>query len=311
MKLGIDIMGGDYAPLVPLQGTIMALEHLPQDVSLVLFGDKVFIDNYLSENKINNNRIEVVHTTEIIEMHESPASAFIQKTNSSITVGFQYLKSEKINAFASAGSTGAMMVGAMQVIKAIEGIIRPCIASIIPKPDGKYSIIADVGLNPDCKPDVLNQYALIASKYAHFVLGIENPRVGLLNIGSEPEKGNLLAKAAHEIMTQNKTYNFIGNIEGYDIFKDKCDIIICDGFVGNIILKLAESIYKILKKRNLVDDYIEKLNFENYGGTPVLGVNKPIIIGHGSSTPKAMMNMILNTYKITKAEIVQKLKEAF
>ncbi len=220
MKLGIDIMGGDYAPLVPLQGTIMALEHLPQDVTLVLFGDKVFIDNYLKENNITDSRIEVVPTTEVIEMHESPASAFVQKTNSSITVGFQYLKGEKINAFASAGSTGAMMVGAMQVIKAIEGVIRPCIASVIPKLDSKYAIIADVGLNPDCKPEVLNQYALIASKYAQFVLGVENPRVGLLNIGSEPEKGNLLAKAAYEIMSQNKSYNFIGNVEGYDILRE-------------------------------------------------------------------------------------------
>lgn len=311
MKLGIDIMGGDFAPRVPLEGTIMALEHLPQNVTLVLFGNKESINNYLKENNVTDSRIEIVPTTEVIEMHEAPATAFSQKTNSSISIGFQYLKDEKIDAFASAGSTGAMLVGAMQVIKAIKGVIRPCIASVIPKFDNKYAIIADVGLNPDCKPEVLNQYALIASKYVQFVFGVENPKVGLLNIGSEPEKGNLLAKAAFEIMKHNKSYNFIGNVEGYDIFTEKCDVIICDGFVGNIILKLAESFYQIMKSRNLVDDYVEKLNFENYGGTPILGVNKPIIIGHGSSTSKAMMNMIINMYKVTKSEIVQKLKEVF
>lgn len=311
MKLGIDIMGGDYAPQFPLEGTILALEQLPKDVTVVLFGDAQKIQSFLHEKNISDSRIEVVPTSEVIEMHESPAQVFIQKQNSSITVGFQYLKAEKINSFASAGSTGAMMVGAMQVIKVIEGIIRPCIASLIPKPDGNYSIIADVGLNPDAKPDVLNQYAIIASKYAQFVLGIEKPKVALLNIGSEPEKGNLLAKATYELMKENESIDFIGNVEGFDILKNKADVIISDGFVGNIVLKMAEGFYSVMKKRNIDDEYIQKFNFENYGGTPVLGVNKPIIIGHGASTPKAIMNMILHTYKVTKAELVQKLKEAF
>ena len=311
MKLGIDIMGGDYAPLVSLQGTVMALEQLPNDVTVVLFGDAQKIQSYLNENHISDSRIEIVPTSEVIEMHESPAQAFVQKQNSSIFVGFQYLKAEKINCFASAGSTGAMMVGAMQVIKVIEGIIRPCIASFIPKPDGNFSIIADVGLNPDAKPDVLNQYAIIASKYAQFVLGVEKPKVALLNIGEEPEKCNLLAKATYELMKENESINFIGNVEGFDILKNKADVIITDGFVGNIVLKMAEGFYSAMKKRDINDEYIHKFNFENYGGTPVLGVNKPIIIGHGASTAKAIMNMILLTYKVTKAELVQKLKEAF
>jgi glycerol-3-phosphate acyltransferase PlsX len=274
-------------------------------------GDAQKIQSYLNENHISDSRIEIVPTSEVIEMHESPAQAFVQKQNSSIFVGFQYLKAEKINCFASAGSTGAMMVGAMQVIKVIEGIIRPCIASFIPKPDGNFSIIADVGLNPDAKPDVLNQYAIIASKYAQFVLGVEKPKVALLNIGEEPEKGNLLAKATYELMKENESINFIGNVEGFDILKNKADVIITDGFVGNIVLKMAEGFYSAMKKRDINDEYIHKFNFENYGGTPVLGVNKPIIIGHGASTAKAIMNMILLTYKVTKAELVQKLKEAF
>ncbi|NSW44445.1 MAG: phosphate acyltransferase PlsX [Bacteroidales bacterium] len=311
MRLGIDIMGGDYAPQVPMQGTIMALEHLPSNIKMVLFGDAAFIESYLKDNGIRDPRIEIVPTTEVIEMHESPAQAFLQKHNSSISVGFQYLKDDKIDNFASAGSTGAMMVGAMQVIKVIEGINRPCIASLVPKPDGNYSIIADVGLNPDAKPDVLNQYAIIASKYAQFVLGVEKPKVALLNIGSEPEKGNLLAKATYELMKENKEINFIGNVEGFDVLKNKADVIITDGFVGNIVLKMAEGFYSAMKKRNIQDEYLQKFNFENYGGTPVLGVNKPIIIGHGASTPKAIMNMIIHTYKVTKAELVEKLKEAF
>lgn len=311
MRLGVDIMGGDYAPQYPLEGTIKALEQLPGDVSVVLFGDAQKIQSYLHEKHISDGRIEIVSTSEVIEMHEPPAQAFLQKQNSSITVGFQYLKAEKINSFASAGSTGAMMVGAMQVIKVIDGINRPCIASLIPKPDGNYSIIADVGLNPDAKPEVLNQYAIIASKYAHFILGIDNPKVALLNIGEESEKGNLLAKATYEMMKQNNSIHFIGNVEGFDILKNKADVIITDGFVGNVVLKLAEGFYSVMKKRNIDDDYLHKFNFENYGGTPVLGVNKPVIIGHGASTPKAIMNMILHSYKVTKAELVQKLKEAF
>ncbi len=311
MKLGIDIMGGDYAPLVPLQGTLMALEQLPEDVQLVLFGNEEPIQKFLKENGINDSRIEIVPTTEVIEMHDSPASAFSQKSNSSITVGFHYLKADRIQGFASAGSTGAVMVGAMHVIKAIEGIMRPCIGSVIPRLDGSYSLVADVGLNPDCKPDVLYQYAIICSKYAQFVLQVNEPRVALLNIGSEPEKGNLLAKAAYEMMSQSKEFNFVGNIEGYDLFKDKADVIITDGFVGNIILKMAEGFYWLLKKRNMVDEYFDKFNFENYGGTPVLGINKTVIIGHGASTPKAIMNMILHTHKVVKSELVHKLKEAF
>jgi len=311
MRLGIDIMGGDYAPLVPMQGTIMALENLPSNIQMVLFGDVAFIESYLKDNGIRDPRIEIVPTTEVIEMHESPAQAFLQKQNSSISVGFQYLKDGKIDNFASAGSTGAMMVGAMQMIKVIEGIIRPCIASLVPKPDDNYSIIADVGLNPDAKPDVLNQYAIIASKYAQFVLGVERPKVALLNIGSEPEKGNLLAKATYELMKENKEIYFIGNVEGFDLLKNKADVIITDGFVGNIVLKMAEGFYSAMKKRNVQDEYLQKFNFENYGGTPVLGVNKPIIIGHGASTSKAIMNMIIHTYKVTKAELVEKLKEAF
>ncbi len=311
MKLGIDIMGGDYAPLVPLQGIEMALKHLPNDVQLVLFGDNDVITSYFNKNIIDQKRIEIVPTSQIIEMQDSPALAFNQKSDSSITVGFKYLKAGEINGFASAGSTGAMMIGAMQVIKAIEGVMRPCIASTVPRLDGSYAIIADVGLNPDCKPDVLYQYAIISSKYAQFVLGMENPRIALLNIGSEPEKGNLLAKAAYDIMLASKDFNFVGNVEGYDIFKNKADVIITDGFVGNIILKMAEGFYWLLKKRNMVDDYFDKFNFENYGGTPILGINKTVIIGHGASTPKAIMNMILHTYKVVKAELVQKLKEAF
>jgi glycerol-3-phosphate acyltransferase PlsX len=311
MKLGIDIMGGDYAPLVPLQGTIMALEHLPPDVKIVLYGKEEGINTFLKENNIKDNRIEIVYTTETIEMHESPAVAFNQKIDSSIYVGFKHLKEEYIQGFASAGSTGAMMVGAMQVIKVIKGIIRPCITSIVPRLDGTNAIIADVGLNPDCKPEVLYQYAIIASKYAKFVLNIENPRVALLNIGSEPEKGNILAKASYELMSQSKDFNFIGNVEGYDLFKNKADVIITDGFVGNIILKMAEGFYWLLKKRNLIDDYFAKFNFENYGGTPILGINKTVIIGHGASTPKAIMNMILHTYKVIKSELIEKLKESF
>ena len=312
MRIGVDIMGGDFAPENTIKGIILARNVLPSDVKLVLVGPTDRIISQFKELGENHDPFEIIEAPEVIEMSDHPAKAFAQKTHSTLTVGLTMLNNKLIDGFASAGNTGAVMVGTMYIIKSIPGVIRPCIAVTIPREDGSYAILADVGINPDCRPDVLYQYAILGSKYAELVHEIKNPRVGLLNIGTEPDKGNLLAKATYDLMKDTKHFNFVGNIEGNDLFKpDLADVVICDGFVGNTILKQTEGIYSILKKRKLTDEYFDKFDFENYGGTPVLGVNNAVVIGHGASSPKAIMNMVIHTYRVIKANLIQKLIETF
>lgn len=242
-------------------------------------------------------------------MHEHPTRALKEKPRSSIAIGFQLLASGKMDAFISAGNTGAMLVGAFFSIKALEGVIRPTISSIVPKAGGGTGLILDVGLNADCKPEHLNQFAIMGSVYAQLVLGIDDPKVGLLNVGEEEGKGNLLTQASYPLLKENRHINFIGNIEGRDVLMDKADVIVCEGFTGNIILKMAESLYSIGQSRKIKDEFIDRFNFENYGGTPVLGVAKPVIIGHGISGATAFMNMIRLAGIMLEKNVMQKMKE--
>lgn len=312
MRIGIDIMGGDFAPEASVLGAILAHKELSENERLVLIGDQVKIREILKRENVSSDNFDIVHASEVIEMGDHPAKAFSRKQDSSITVGFHLLASGNIDGFASAGNTGAMLVGAMQAAKSIPGVIRPVITAAIPKPNGGFSIMLDVGINPDAKPDVLYQYAILGSIYAENVYGIKNPKVALMNIGSEEEKGNLVTKSAFELMKDSSDFNFVGNVEGNNIFdEDKADVIVCDGFVGNIILKEAEAFYVLIKKRKIVDEFFEKFNYENYGGTPILGVNKNIVIGHGISREKAIKNMILHTKIVAEARLSDKIKEAF
>ena len=313
LKIGLDAMGGDYAPEAAVRGAIEALERVGADTRIVLFGDPEAIRPVLRSGGVSDDAFDIVPTTEVITMSDHPAHAFLKKPNSSIAVGFGYLKAGKIDGFASAGSTGAMLVGSMYTVKAIEGIIRPTISSHIPVMGGKTALLLDVGLNVDVRPDELDQYGMIGSLYAKSVLGIEHPRVGLLNIGEEKEKGNLTSKAAYELMEGNSFYRFVGNVEGKHLFSGEvADVIVCDGFVGNIALKEAESFFEIMRALGMKDnDFLDGLNYENVGGTPVLGINSTVIIGHGCSTPKAIRNMILQTEKTVRADLVGKIKAAF
>ncbi len=311
VRIGLDVMGGDYAPDATLSGAVLAYNQLKDNEKIVLIGDQGTIEAYLKNKNIKAGNFEIIHASEIIEMGDHPAKAYSQKPNSSISIGFQLLDEGKIDGFASAGSTGAMMVGAMVTSKAIPGVIRPTIASPLPKLNGGFTIILDVGLNVDCKPDVLYQYGILGSLYAEYVYNINKPKVGLLNIGSEPEKGNLLTKAAYQLMLDSKEFNFIGNIEGNEIFDDKADVIICDGFVGNVVLKEAEAFYNLILKKNLEDEYFSKFNFEYYGGTPVLGINSNVTIGHGISNDIAIKNMIIHTIGVIEANLPAKIKEYF
>ena len=315
IRIGLDTMGGDFAPEAAVKGAIMALDAIGDDCRIVLFGDDNLIREILTEEGCPPDKFDIVATTEVIEMHEHPVRAFQQKSDSSLAVGFRHLSEGRITGFASAGSTGAMMVGSMQVVKVINGVLRPAISTIVPTTTGKPVIILDIGLNVDCKPDVLEQYATIGSIYAKSVLGIDNPRIALLNIGTESSKGNLLIKAAYELMQVGKEmgqYNFVGNIEASHIFTSEvADVVVCDGFVGNILLKLAEGLYGINYSLGSTNSFWEGLNYENTGGTPVLGVNAPVVIGHGKSTPLAIKNMIISTEHAIKNRLIERLTDAF
>ena len=312
LKIGLDAMGGDFAPEAAVKGAILALECVGEDTRIVLFGDKERILEILAQENCPADKFEIVATTEVIEMGDHPAKAFQQKANSSITVGFGYLAKGLINGFASAGSTGAMMVGSMYAVKPIDGVIRPTISTLVPTVTGRPALLLDVGLNVDCKPEVLVQYGLIGSIYAETVLGIENPRVAVLNIGEEEAKGNSQAKATHELMKADNSFNFVGNVEGSHIFSGKiADVIVCDGFVGNIVLKMAEGLYRINKALGGNNNFWEAMNYENVGGTPVLGVGAPVVIGHGGSTPAAIKSMIRTTEQVAKADFPKRLMAAF
>jgi glycerol-3-phosphate acyltransferase PlsX len=311
MRIGIDIMGGDYAPKATVLGAIAAQANLSSNQHLVLLGDKELISPILEEQNFNPDHFEYIHTSEVIGMGEHPTKAIVQKPNSSISVGFQLLKEGKIDSFASAGNTGAMMVGAMFSVKAIPGVNRPAISAIIPKVKGGFGILLDAGANADCKPENLLQFGILGSLYAKYVYHINQPKIGLMNIGEEEEKGSLLTQASHHLLKENTLLNFIGNIEGRDLFNDKADVIVCDGFTGNVVLKLAESFYVLTLKKGLKDEFFDRFNYEQYGGSPILGVNAPVIIGHGISSPEAIKNMILLSKEMVETKIIEKFKTAF
>ncbi len=310
MKIGLDVMGGDHAPKAIIAGAILAMKELPKD-TIVLLGDEKVIREELKSHHAPADRYEIVHAPDMIGMAESPIRAFTQKPKSSIAVGYHLLAEKKINAFASAGNTGAMLVGAMYSVKTIPGVIRPCITTILPKENGKVGVLLDVGSNADCKPDVLYQFAILGSIYAESVYEIKKPRVGLLNIGEEEGKGNLVSQATYEIMKTTKQFNFIGNVEGRDLFNEKADVVVCEGFVGNVIIKMAETIFVLTNKNKTPNPLIQRFNYEIYGGSPILGVNGAVVIGHGISNDIAVKNMVMLSKNIAETKLAEKIKNAF
>ena len=308
-------MGGDHAPEAAVKGAAMAVSAIGEQSRIVLFGDEKRIREILAEEGCPTDKLDIVNTTQVIEMGDHPVTAFQQKADSSITVGFGYLAKGAVDGFASAGSTGAMMVGSMYAVKPIDGVIRPTISTVVPNIAGKPVVLLDVGLNVDCKPEVLCQYGLIGSMFAESVYGIENPRVALLNIGEEETKGNAQAKATFDLMkieSESGHFNFVGNVEASHLFSGKvADVIVCDGFVGNTMLKMVEGLYYINTRLGVDNTFWSAMNYENVGGTPVLGINAPVTIGHGKSTPLAIKNMILSTERTIKSRFTDKLKKAF
>jgi glycerol-3-phosphate acyltransferase PlsX len=312
MNIALDMMGGDFAPLETIKGVKLFLsENNKDDVHLTLIGDQNQLLPLLEKYSIASENITIVHAPEVIGMQEHPTKALKEKQQSSISIGFHLLASGATDAFISAGNTGAMMVGSLYSIKAITGVARPAIGAYIPGDNGKLSLLVDVGLNADCKPENLSQFALLGALFSKYILNYDNPRVALINVGEEEGKGNILCQAAYPLLKENEQINFIGNIEGRDLLMDKAEIYVCDGYTGNILLKFAESIYDIVQKRKIDDEYFNRFNFEMYGGVPVLGVNKPVIIGHGISTAGAFNNMILMAKKMIEQDFIEKIKTNF
>lgn len=310
MRIGIDIMGGDFAPGSTIRGAILARESLPVDTEIILIGNQDVITRYSEECQLDVSGISIIHTLESVGMEDHPLRAFKEKPRAGLFLGQRLLTDGTLDGFCSAGNTGAMMVGAMQIITSIPGIIRPAIAATIPNVEGTHSVLLDVGLNPDARPDVLYQYGSIGTIYSNLVHGIKIPGVALLNVGIEESKGNMVTRTAYQLMKESSTYNFLGNIEANEMFvSNRADVIVTDGFIGNMMLKQAEAFYKVVSLKRIGNDYFEMFNFENFGGTPVLGVNAPLVIGHGISNDKAIKNMLLHTADVVGAGLVNKIKE--
>ncbi len=320
MKIVVDAMGGDYAPKVVVEGSIAAVKEYGARVILV--GDEAKIKPLLQKAKYSGDSIEVVHASETIEMCESAALSVRRKRNSSIVVGLSLLKEGKADAFFSAGNTGAVVCAATLELRLLPGVERPGIAIVTPTLKG-IALIIDVGANIDPKPNQLLQYGIMADVYSRNILNKTNPSVGLLNIGEEEIKGTEFMRQTHELL-QKSHLNFIGNVEGKDIFSGKCDIIVCDGFVGNVALKVSESAAEAMQvflKRHLLSNiwgkigllfllpslkrFKKDIDYAEYGGAPLLGVDGVVIIGHGRSNVRAIKNAI----RVAKEEVERKFNE--
>ena len=311
IRIGLDIMGGDHAPQACLDGALLAIEEWKDRFELVLYGPENQAREYILSKNKDPELFTFIDVDEVIDMGDNPIKSFQTKTNSSISRGFHDLARKNIHAFASAGNSGAMLVGAFYTIKTIPGVIRPCLPSVLPRLDGKFNLILDVGINADCKADVLYQFGIMGDIYARTIHDVEKPNVALLNMGEEEGKGNHLVQSAYNVFKDSIDFNFAGNVEGRDLFSNKADVIVCDGFTGNALLKQAEAFHGLLVERNIKDDYFDRFDYQKYGGTLVLGVNAAVVIGHGISNPTAVKAMLGTTMRFIDNQLVSHLKERF
>ena len=305
-------MGGDYAPLHIVLGAIAALDCVAPDSEIVLFGNERKIKEICHSQQVDPQRFGIVSAPQSIEMGEHPVKAFQQKRKeSSMAAGFYALQKGEIDTFAGVGNTGAMLVGAQSILKTIKGITRPCISTEFPVQTGGSALLLDVGLNSDCRPENLLEFGILGAIYVRSVMGIPHPRVALLNIGEESEKGNMLTREAYKLLEGAPDFNFVGNIESNHIFSGSiADVIVTDGFAGNIVIKQAEAMFLLAKDQGFESPFLSRFDYEVYGGTPILGINAPVIIGHGASSPLAITHMILKSEATYKARLIQTIKEA-
>ena len=302
MRIAVDAMGSDRAPTVEVEGAVGALLEHP-GITVVLVGDREVVEAELARHpEAPRDRIELVHAPDVIDPGEAPTTAVRRKPNSSIVVGTRLVKNGEADAFLSAGSTGAVMAAAVLMLRPIRGVDRPAVGSPVPSATGTFFLI-DMGANVDTRPQHLLQFAHLGTIYAQDLMGVEEPRVGLLNIGTEPGKGNEQTVETYELISASPALNFVGNVEGREVIRGACDVLVCDGFVGNVLLKFYESIAGFMAeelkeemeaqgvKLDLKRLY-SRLDYSTYGGAPLLGVNGVVVIAHGGSPPQAIRNGI-------------------
>lgn len=311
MRIGVDIMGGDFVPQAPVQGAILAKSKLGEALQLTLIGDQNLILEELHRQNADVDAFKVVHASELISTGESPTKAIASKPQSSINLGLGMVKQGHLDGFISAGNTGAMLVGSIMGLGRIAGVARPTIGVLFPNHHRKLTLLCDVGANVDCKPEVLAQFGTLGSTYMESVWDIERPKVALLNVGEEKSKGPQAFQTAFQLMEEDPALNFVGNVEGRDIYTGKADVIVTDGYTGNIVLKFGESLYDVFSKRFPSDETVETFNFENYGGVPILGIKGIVIIGHGISTGKAIAMMIQTAATAGQNQLVDRIGAAF
>lgn len=308
--IGLDIAGGDFAPNCNFEGVKLVLKNLSDKIHLVLIGDENDIKTGLSSYGIDENAVSIFHAPEVIEMGDSPMRALMSKPNNSISVGLGLLKAGKIDGFASAGNTGAIFGASVVALGTVIENIRPCMMTFVPRLNNRDALMLDIGASADSKPENLYQFAMLGHTFYKYIMNVENPKTGLINIGEEPEKGNEVVKAAYKLMNGSTDFNFIGNVEGNELFSDKADILVCNGFTGNVVLKLCEGFYKMSRHFGFSNEYLERFNYENQGGSAVLGINGAVVIGHGISNGKAIMNMVKFSAEIVENKLPWRIKEA-
>lgn len=312
MRIAIDAFGGDYAPQNPLQGVFLTLDEIPAHAEIWLVGKPAEIEQGARRIGLPlNGSVRILPATEVVDMHENPSRSIVQKPDSSIAVGIQALKEGKVDAFISAGNTGAVVAASVLKLGNLPGVSRPTLGAFYPYDENRYSLICDVGANVDCKPEHLVQFAQLGTVYMREVMGIPRPRIALLNIGEEPSKGNLLAQQAYALLQQHPDLHFVGNAEGRVLNQGFADVYVTDGFVGNILLKFGESLYDLLREKVPSNPILERLNYENIGGLPFIGAQGNVIIGHGISSPRAFRNMIRTALAIIEARLTEKIASAF
>lgn len=319
VTISLDAMGGDEAPRSEITGALEAIRNHGA-LHIILVGPQDIINKELKKFSYDSNRIKIHHCSEVIGMHESPTEAIKKKADSSIAEGLRLHKEKAADAFISTGNTGAVMASSLFILGRIANVSRPTIGSVFPTDEG-LTLVFDVGANVDSKPTHLLEFAVMGVIYAKKMFNIQNPRVALLNIGEESSKGDSLTSEAYGLFKKSNL-NFIGNIEGRDILKGKAEVVICDGFVGNVVLKFAESVMDVLKnkfRKYASENFFQKMwvammyktlrkilkdfDYQEYGGVPLLGVNGVAIIGHGRSSPKAIKNMILKAEQMVRLKI--------
>lgn len=313
MRLALDVMGGDHAPDELLAGAVNWIKH--SDSSIILVGNEEIIESKLKNYNYDKNRIEIVHASQVVGMDESPVVALRKKKDSSIVVASNLVKNEKADAVLSCGSTGAQMAAAIFILGRLNNVERPPIVATIPNNKGSYSFMLDVGANVDCRPGQLLQFALLGKVYASILLGIDKPRVALLNNGEEEGKGNNLAVETYKLLKNQPGINFVGNIEGRGIFSAQADVIVCDGFAGNVVLKAVEGMAILAaqsckKEVKAVPSFFKDFDYSSVGGAPLLGVDGISIVCHGSSKREAVFNGIKLADECVNRQLLTLQKEA-